>query len=103
MWTMARPRLVRALTGVDTDHLPEEKRRGMTIDLGFAQATLPDGSQLVFIDVPGHERLVRNMLAGVAASTWPCWWWPPTTGRCHRPASTWTSWPCWACRAWWWR
>ena len=59
--------LVRALTGVDTDHLPEEQARGMTIDLGFAQATLPDGSQLVFIDVPGHERLVRNMLAGVAA------------------------------------
>ena len=59
--------LVRALTGVDTDRLPEEQARGMTIDLGFAQATLPDGSQLAFIDVPGHERLVRNMLAGVAA------------------------------------
>jgi len=52
--------LVRALTGVDTDHLPEEEARGMTIDLGFAQATLPDGGQLAYNDVPGHERLVRK-------------------------------------------
>ncbi len=53
--------LVRALTGVDTDRLDEEKRRGMTIDLGFAYSG-PQG----FVDVPGHERFVRNMLAGVA-------------------------------------
>ena len=53
--------LVKALTGVDTDRLPEEKRRGMTIDLGFAYAP-----SLGFVDVPGHERFVRNMLAGVA-------------------------------------
>ncbi len=56
--------LVRALTGVDADRLPEEKRRGLTIDLGFAYATLPDGSELGFVDVPGHERFLPNMLAG---------------------------------------
>ncbi len=57
--------LVRALTGIDTDRLPEEKRRGMTVDLGFAYVPLRDGSVLGFVDVPGHERLIRNMLAGV--------------------------------------
>jgi selenocysteine-specific elongation factor len=55
--------LVRALTGVDADRLPEEKRRGITIDLGFAELEL-DGTRLGFIDVPGHERFVKNMLAG---------------------------------------
>jgi selenocysteine-specific elongation factor len=59
--------LVRALTGVDADRLPEEKRRGLTIDLGFAYATLPDGTELGFVDVPGHERFLPNMLAGVLA------------------------------------
>ena len=57
--------LVKALTGVDTDRLAEEKRRGLSIDLGFAYTPLPDGSVLGFVDVPGHERFVRNMLAGV--------------------------------------
>jgi selenocysteine-specific elongation factor len=57
--------LVRALTGIDADRLPEEKRRGMTIDLGFAYARLPDGTELGFVDVPGHERFLPNMLAGV--------------------------------------
>ena len=57
--------LVHALTGVDTDRLPEERRRGMTIDLGFAYADLPGGERLAFVDVPGHERFVKNMLAGV--------------------------------------
>ena len=57
--------LVQALTGVDADRLPEEKRRGLTIDLGFAYATLPDGIELGFVDVPGHERFLPNMLAGV--------------------------------------
>jgi selenocysteine-specific elongation factor len=55
--------LVRALTGVDADRLPEEKRRGITIDLGFAELEL-GGVRLGFIDVPGHERFVKNMLAG---------------------------------------
>src|SRR5579859_6750253 len=53
--------LVRALTGVDTDRLPEEKRRGMTIDLGYAYA-----GEIGFVDVPGHERFVHTMLAGAA-------------------------------------
>src|SRR5260221_11523308 len=57
--------LVRALTGVDADRLPEEKKRGLTIDLGFAYTTLPDGTELGFVDVPGHERFLPNMLAGV--------------------------------------
>jgi selenocysteine-specific elongation factor len=55
--------LVRALTGVDTDRLPEEKKRGITIDLGFAELPLSD-YRLGIVDVPGHERFVRNMLAG---------------------------------------
>jgi selenocysteine-specific elongation factor len=57
--------LVKALTGVDTDRLPEEKKRGLSIDLGFAYLRLDDGQMLGFVDVPGHERFVRNMLAGV--------------------------------------
>lgn len=59
--------LVKALTGVDTDRLPEEKSRGLTIEPGFAYVHLPDGQVLGFVDVPGHERFIRNMLAGVAA------------------------------------
>jgi selenocysteine-specific elongation factor len=57
--------LVKALTGADTDRLPEEKRRGMSIDLGFAYLPAADGSKLAFIDVPGHERFIRNMIAGI--------------------------------------
>jgi selenocysteine-specific elongation factor len=56
--------LVRALTGTDTDRLPEEKRRGITIDLGFARLALPGDIELGIVDVPGHEAFVRNMLAG---------------------------------------
>ena len=59
--------LVRALTGVDTDRLPEEKKRGLTIDLGFAYHPLDADHVLGFVDVPGHERFVRNMLAGVGS------------------------------------
>src|SRR5918997_3397299 len=55
--------LVRALTGVDADRLPEEKRRGITIDLGFAELDLGE-ARVGFVDVPGHERFVKNMLAG---------------------------------------
>jgi selenocysteine-specific elongation factor len=57
--------LVLALTGIDPDRLEEEKKRGITIDLGFAHLDLGDGIRVGFIDVPGHERFVRNMLAGV--------------------------------------
>ena len=57
--------LVKALTGTDTDRLPQEKARGISIDLGFAYLPLRGGGLLAFVDVPGHERFVRNMLAGV--------------------------------------
>jgi len=57
--------LIVRLTGIDPDRLAEEKRRGLTIDLGFAWCTLPSGHEIGFVDVPGHERFVRNMLAGV--------------------------------------
>ena len=57
--------LVKALTGIDADRLKEEKARGITIDLGFAYRLLAGGGMLGFVDVPGHEKLVRNMLAGV--------------------------------------
>jgi selenocysteine-specific elongation factor len=56
--------LVRTLTGVDLDTLPEEKERGITISLGFAPMDLPDGRRVAFVDVPGHEKLVRTMVAG---------------------------------------
>ena len=57
--------LVRALTGMEPDRWAEERRRGMTIDLGFAWTTLSSGEQIAFVDVPGHERFTTNMLAGV--------------------------------------
>src|SRR5690349_19337767 len=56
--------LVRALTGVDTDRLKEEKERGISIELGYAYTQLPNGDILGFVDVPGHERLVHTMVAG---------------------------------------
>src|ERR671925_2257946 len=59
--------LVLALTGTDPDRWPEEKTRGLTIDLGFAFTTLPSGQELAFVDVPGHVLFLKNMLAGVGA------------------------------------
>src|SRR5512138_557139 len=59
--------LVLALTGTDPDRFPEEKARGLTIDLGFAFVSLPSGLVVGFVDVPGHVRFVKNMLAGVGA------------------------------------
>ena len=59
--------LVRALTGTDPDRFLEEKRRGHTIDIGFAHTVLPSGRTISFIDVPGHVRFLKNMLAGVGA------------------------------------
>src|SRR5512139_2039628 len=58
--------LVRALTGVDTDRLKEEKARGISIELGYAYQSTPDGGVLGFVDVPGHERFIHTMLAGAA-------------------------------------
>ena len=57
--------LIVSLTGIDPDRFEEEKRRGLTIDLGYAWTTLPSGREVGFVDVPGHERFIRNMLAGV--------------------------------------
>ena len=57
--------LVRALTGMEPDRWTEERRRGLTLDLGFAWMTLPSGERLAFVDVPGHDRFVPNMLAGI--------------------------------------
>ena len=58
--------LVKNLTGIDTDRFEEEKLRGITIDLGFAHYTDDEGTNLTFVDVPGHEKFVHNMLAGVS-------------------------------------
>ena len=60
--------LIRALTGTDPDRWAEEKRRGMTIDLGFAHTVLPSGRSVSFVDVPGHHQFVRNMLVGVGTA-----------------------------------
>src|SRR5438477_3071147 len=57
--------LVKALTGIDADRLKEEKERGITIDIGFAHLALDSNTAVGFIDVPGHERFIKNMLAGV--------------------------------------
>lgn len=57
--------LIRALTGIDTDRLKEEKQRGITIELGFADMRAPDGTDIGIIDVPGHEKFIRNMLSGI--------------------------------------
>jgi selenocysteine-specific elongation factor len=59
--------LVLALTGMDPDRFAEEKRRGLTIDLGFAWTQLPSGAEVSFVDVPGHVRFLKNMLAGAGA------------------------------------
>ena len=64
--------LIRALTGIEPDRLEEERRRGLTIDLGFAWTTLPSGNDVAFVDVPGHERFIANMLAGVGPAPVVC-------------------------------
>ncbi len=60
--------LVRALTGVDTDRLPEEKKRGISIELGYAFLDTPAGGRIGFVDVPGHERLVHTMISGATGT-----------------------------------
>ena len=64
--------LIRALTGIEPDRLAEERRRGLTIDLGFALTTLPSGQEVSFVDVPGHERFLGNMLAGLGPAPIVC-------------------------------
>ena len=80
--------LIRALTGTDTDRLPEEKQRAMTIDLGFAYLPIKADRAIAFIDVPGHERFIRNMVCGAAGIALWSLSWPPTTASCRRPANT---------------
>lgn len=77
--------LIKALTGIDTDRLQEEKKRGITIELGFAHLDWPDGTQAGIVDVPGHENLSATCWQGPEASIWPCWWWRLTKGSCPRP------------------
>ena len=79
--------LVKALTGVETDRLKEERDRGISIELGFAELQLADGSVLGVVDVPGP------------AWTWPSWSWRRTRASCRRPWSTWRSSRCSACAA----
>ncbi len=62
----AKQAFIRAVTGIDTDRLKEEKARGITIELGFAWLDLPDGQRVGIVDVPGHEKSVKNMVAGAA-------------------------------------
>ena len=64
--------LVKALTGMEPDRWEAERRRGLTIDLGFVWTTLPSGREVGFVDVPGHERFVGNMLAGLGPSPVVC-------------------------------
>lgn len=71
MWTTARRCSVKALTGIDTDRLVEEKKRGITIELGFAHLDFEDGTQAGIVDVPGHEKFIKNMLAGAGRHR-PC-------------------------------
>jgi selenocysteine-specific elongation factor len=87
--------LVRKLTGVDTDRLKEEKARGISIDLGFAYWPRPSGEIIGFVDVPGHEGLVHNMLAGATGIDFVVLVIAATTASCRRRASIWPSWTCW--------
>src|SRR6478609_303052 len=64
--------LVRALTGMEPDRWEEERRRGLTIDLGYAWTALPSGRDVAFVDVPGHERFLGNMLAGIGPAPVVC-------------------------------
>ena len=86
--------LIKALTGIETDRIKEEKKRGITIELGFAYLDLPDGEKAGIIDVPGHESLSKICWQVQAASTLPCWLSPQTRALCHRPASIWASCRC---------
>jgi len=87
--------LVHALTGIDPDRLSEEKERGMTIDLGFAWLKLPSGREIGIIDVPGHERFVRNMLAGAGGIDIAMLVIAANEGVMPQPGSIWRFWIYW--------
>ena len=89
--------LVRALTGVDTDRLPEEQARGISIALGYASLPLPSGRALSVVDVPGHERFVRTMISGATGIDLALSSSPATTASCRRRVSTSRSSSCSAC------
>ena len=118
--------LVEALTGTDPDRFAEEKARGLTIDLGFGSTTLPSGAVLSLVDVPGHVRFIKNMLAGVGAVDACLFvvaategWKPQSEGHLRIlellgvghgvvaltksavPLLTWWSWPAWRWRSGW--
>nr|APO29662.1 Ferrous iron transport protein B [uncultured bacterium] len=71
--------LLQAITGVNADRLPEEKKRGMTIDLGYAYWPQPDGRVPGFIDVPGHEKFLSKCWRALVVSITRCWWWRAMT------------------------
>jgi len=87
--------LVKRLTGIDPDRLPEEKEREMTIDLGFAPFLLKNGQRVGIIDVPGHERFIKNMVAGATSIDIVLLSSRPTSRSTSRPASMSRS-----CRSW---
>ena len=90
--------LIRALTGIDCDRLGEEKRRGITIELGFAYADLPGGERMGIVDMPGHERFVRTMVAGASGIDFVLLVISADEGVMpYRPASIWKYARCSAC------
>ena len=94
--------LVKALTGIDTDRLKEERERGITIDIGFAHLELPGGARVGIVDVPGHERFVRNMLAGAGGIDLVMLVVAADEGVMPRPGSISKSAACWGSSAAWW-
>ena len=97
-----KTRLVGRLTGINTDRLPEEQARGISIDLGFAHFE-QDGIQFGVVDVPGHERFVKNMVAGATGVNVAMLVIAADEASCRRRASTWRSCNCSASRRGWWR
>ena len=93
--------LIRALTGIDTDRLKEEKKRGITIELGFAWMDFPKGERVGIVDVPGHEKFVKNMLAGVAGMDMVMLVVAADEELCLRLWSIWTFCPFWGYAAEW--
>mgnify|MGYP000746587686 CR=1 FL=1 len=94
--------LIRALTGIDTDRLPEEKARGLTIEPGFAHLDFEDGSQSGIVDVPGHEKFIHHMLCGAAGMDFVMLVVAADEGGCLRPPNIWKFSLSWGCEKGWW-